>query len=998
MDTSYWLECTRNAAAMGNGALTARTVQELREIWAAREPKRASGGFWALSGFSIQMLVALETFVRRIFVEDHPVDVAAVEQLSDILLSEGSGTRLIQVKKKLNAAGFASALREAYQIASHCSPQLLQTLTFQVACQEGDPSLEPGSIAAKSIFPKGETYDPVLLARVVARFDANEPVRLVADPLLALQRTMTLAGVQDAASTITECLGEIFGAFDGRSRANVEKAVYNVIRIVRSAADRDKRIRSAGRLLTVMDLAPLPPSNRERQRLVFGRRPRIVELVHDQFRTRALFDRARQAVRQWLASLPEKIGADDGLLHVFWIKGRSGDGKSVLLLQLAAELVTSGRLPFVTEMRELSEIRNWIDSSPPPSADPTRSDLMIGLVDDLHEKVSEVLLDAEIEGWALRGLPANAIMTCGPTTDLEAVQRSSARLCVTSFEVPVLTPKEMEEFRKWYEARTGGSPSGRNRSTSNRLLVDWLLTLASDEPAPEFARNLRNTLRRLEIAEASMTIAAANALDLGAPVSLLNTAQQKRNFKRLSESGQRHFELRTEQDAQGVYLGHPELAWPLFKSWAAADGNDLPFALGTELGKVIVHLLKSRRQTQARTVLGHILDTKLIRRRFGRTSDTAEIRAIQAAVADSAFETVSSELALMESAPIMPLWLIMQKRGFLTTPASEDLRTSAAELLTEAQLDSGSGSDVACALATGKAGDQPAQVARAYLVSKPATPESSSVVAKALRQGRVSGFALEWLRSHESDPEAAAAFAFAATLPYNSDFVDSASNFIKRNSRLAVTSPVVLNLLRTVPGVLPPDVLLGWLRQSPDDYAVAQVLGDVLQGWPDPRYAEIALNRLERGERPANLHEMLKQLIKLDPASDRLQRFLDKWLVPGVASVSQAHTLAELLKSRSVRDRWMERAIGAARLAGQQERVVILAQLLRVTDDPAVFSRVLEMIGQRTPDAAGIFLLGGLAERLKQMSQEQIAGLRERASGAGRIALVRALAFKARPR
>lgn len=977
--------------------MTAGNVQDLRKIWAKLEPKRAAGGFWALSGFSVQMLVALETFARRIFVEDRPVDAAAVEQLSDILILEGSGTRLIQVKTVLRANGLADAIREAYQIATHCTADLLQTLTFQVACRECGCSKDPGSIAAKSIFPRNEAYDPDLLARVVARFDPKEPVRLISDPLLALRRTMLLAGVQDPASTIAGCLGEIFGAFDGRDPAKVENAVYDVIKIVGKAIDPDKRVRSAGQLLTAADLAPLPPSNRERQRLVFGRRPRIVELVHDQFRTRAFFDRVLRAAVEWLASLPGKIAADDGLLHVFWIKGRSGDGKSVLLLQLAAELIMSGRLPFVTEMRELDEIRTWIRSSPPPAADPAKSELMVGLVDDLHEKISGAEIDPEIEGWALRGLPANAIMTCGPTTDLEAMQRSSTRLSVTAFEIPVLGPKEMEEFRLWYEARTGGARSSGDRSGSNQLLVGWLLTLASEEPAPEFARNLRNTLQRLQIADASMTIAAANALDLGAPVSLLGTALQKRNFERLSDSSQGHFEFRTEQDAQGLYLSHPELAWPLFKSWTAADENDLPTALGAELGKVIVHLLRARRRARARAVLGQILDTKLIRRRFGRDGDTATIRAVQAAVADSAFETVSSQATLAELAPVVPMLLIMQKRGFLTAPASEDLRASAAALLMEPQLDRASQSAVACALAAGRISDPPAQAARARLVSLPASPDSNGIVEAAVRQGRASGFVLGWLRSHESDPGAAAAFAAAATLPFDEDVIRSLWEFIDGNADLQEISPVVVNLVTTHPGVIPPGILDGWLRASPDDYAVVRVLGEVLQGGPPDCYVETALDRLEKDAQPSNLHEMLKHLIRIDPAAERLQHFLVEWLTPGVVNVSQAHIFAELMKSRFLRDRWMGRAIDAARLAGQQERVVILAQLLRVTDDTAVLSMALNLIGQRTPDSAAIFLLSILSERLRQMGEPEIDALRKQATRRGRIGLMRALAFKPRP-
>ena len=73
-----------------------------------------------------------------------------------------------------------------------------------------------------------------------------------------------------------------------------------------------------------------------------GQRPQLQHLTKGFFRDRAqIFQELWRAFTEWLLSVGS---SEDGTekVPVFWIAGRSGEGKSVLLLQLVAEALRRG--------------------------------------------------------------------------------------------------------------------------------------------------------------------------------------------------------------------------------------------------------------------------------------------------------------------------------------------------------------------------------------------------------------------------------------------------------------------------------------------------------------------------------------------------------------------------------------------------------------------------------------------------------------------------------
>lgn len=116
-------------------AKVAKTIHELKRRWPEAQAKRAMGGWWALSGFTFQMLVALNQFLKDNLLETSATAIG-VEDLSDILLADADEYRLTQVKRTLTNSTLSAAIREAYEIVKLAEEPLRGQLVFQIVCQD----------------------------------------------------------------------------------------------------------------------------------------------------------------------------------------------------------------------------------------------------------------------------------------------------------------------------------------------------------------------------------------------------------------------------------------------------------------------------------------------------------------------------------------------------------------------------------------------------------------------------------------------------------------------------------------------------------------------------------------------------------------------------------------------------------------------------------------------------------------------------------------------
>src|SRR5207248_8394548 len=148
------------------------------EHWRHQHRQRATGGWWALAGFSFQASAFLLRFFKQL--EDgttEPGRLAEMEQLSDILCPQDGRLTLIQVKRTLSRASLIAALEEAYLITDLCrreTPALLERLRFQIACRKkGTPLTIADLSMADVIETKGNTESWQAMLR---QFDAAAPI------------------------------------------------------------------------------------------------------------------------------------------------------------------------------------------------------------------------------------------------------------------------------------------------------------------------------------------------------------------------------------------------------------------------------------------------------------------------------------------------------------------------------------------------------------------------------------------------------------------------------------------------------------------------------------------------------------------------------------------------------------------------------------------------------------------------------------------------------
>ena len=125
-----------------------------------------------------------------------------------------------------------------------------------------------------------------------------------------------------------------------------------------------------------------------------------------------------QEYLSWIATTGESIA--DRRLPVFWINGRSGDGKSVLLLQLAASILDSHPDSVLYQLGLPDDLPQIVDHLQNTQG---AEGFVLIVVDDLDQIDDPRAFDAAIK-LALDAERFNvAVLTCGPTPEMEELSR-----------------------------------------------------------------------------------------------------------------------------------------------------------------------------------------------------------------------------------------------------------------------------------------------------------------------------------------------------------------------------------------------------------------------------------------------------------------------------------------------------------------------------------------------------------------------------------------------
>lgn len=889
----------------------ANSYGELRKLWSQEEGRRADGGWWSLSGFSIQAAIALDRFVRRALI-DGASDAYAFEAVSDLSVT-GEKVCLTQVKRTLTRAALAAAVGEARTTLDLCSPAFAQKVEFQIVCERNDAALKPSDLLPSEVFedPAATSAD---LSRVLASFNPMTPVKVMSHPGLSLRRTLLSAGVRDPDRVARDALGTLFDAFDGRNREGIEHALMRAISDIRASVRNEDAV--PGRILAP-DMFKRHAS--QGTNLFVRARPRLSDLVGGRFLDRD--DTLRplvEAAEVWLSGLDDSFAEDDLRLPVLWLEGRPGDGKSVLTLQMLERLVVSRvRLSSVTELFNAGELSAWMKSAARRDAN---GQAEIGFIDDLGAEIDQAGLESLIDEAFYRGSPYIGLITCG-TKEAGASFAAGRRVALTPAKIGTPSTDDLKALRTWAESRLGRRLPGTNPDGASISEFMVGLTLGAHHQS-RITSGLSANLK------AAM---AVNALGLAAPRSLVSNADL------LAYAAERpDIELSPMEETSGLRLAHAEAIRRLYID--AAGEAELAQSWGTDLGRVLAIRAADGEATEARTLLGTLINS---RQAISRS------QAPGTALLDAVYRAFTEGCSPESRAPLFRLWVAAVVSRRLTAIDISALREEGRQLLAAKGNSVEVKAEVAASLLlVGRGHDDAARRAAASFLRRagpvPAAAKYASSALSKSFQGQAAEVAMDWLIRNRNNPEIGEVLGRILTNQAPARIKELAWAYVKQFMEHKDSGAVLAALAtfqRTKAFYLLQDQ---WLSRTGDAPRALGAYRDQLQAAHWPRYTGRALAFIENHPNLRGGQDILSLLLRKRGTDPDVLAAARAWLDDHVAQGLATPVLVELLTIQPLDVRDLERALrhidrGAP---GAPSLFAILAVVLRALPQ-------LERIGLR---------------------------------------------------
>lgn len=518
------------------------------------QPKRASGGIYALSGFNYQLRLYIAQLVESLTANGPVIEDAGkvfLEALSDIAVQKYDDLICIQAKRSLTKANLKDAAAEILAVDSFFEqkyPSLRSQVRFQLVASKGDSSV---------------VWDDL---------PASHPARLTVELLLNQNRLEQPCIEPDPGwRAITAVWGHLKAPYDfvrfaldrALTRINSTEDAQRIRDDIceRFTKDRNSSLR-AGQLLVSQDFSPMPnPSNS----LEIGREITLARVRDRQYMPRqnqrdALFDRLLECFNLSRCDLKPAVRS-------LWISGRSGAGKSVLLLQTVERLVAEGRrVLWLGGNAELLEqaLREVVDAP-----EDLRPEFIA--IDDLYDRDARTRLDLARLGafideagrqlWPL-------VVTCGPAEFADAFEEDSR---YRGFElhretVQSVSAGEALEIADWYRNRIGREPTSgpafdQAQGADGGLFISLAVELAHGD-LREFSQRFAARVRINDLDAALCLPLALNRLYLRAPYNWLSDTDREK-LTTLNVEGDFKL-LEPGQNGQVVRLTHPHLGDALY--------------------------------------------------------------------------------------------------------------------------------------------------------------------------------------------------------------------------------------------------------------------------------------------------------------------------------------------------------------------------------------------------------------------------------------------------
>lgn len=553
-------------------------LRALEAKWRQTMRQRADGGRNAVAGFHYQFQSTLLRTVRR-FLEDKDArgeDVIA-ECLSDVRSVEGDGIVVTQIKRRHTGKSVRAALDELWDIDQLAAdfPALRPRLRFNI--QAASSELVDVHKAKENWRQRHEQQRPgdgVLIEDFIRRVE----IKTISDPRRELHALLhEKFRASDPVGTVRRWLARLVEAADsGHGFLIAARDIWGEL----VTLDSSKRRQPDDFQLWRNEYTP--PSTVERGGYLTGQRPMLYHLRQGYFADRsAALDKVEQGFLNWADSRPAFVD-NTVRLPVFWISGRSGAGKSVLMLQLLSRLHTDGvaRILWLGDKpQRLSRAIEWIDRA--AMVDESASHLLpviaiddpyqVGTTTDVAAQWQQALSMVEDLRQNGEGDRLPLIVCCGPTE--QAVRFSedfSGDVALTQSVLDNESSTDYEQLRSWFIERTGRTSPQVNEP--NLLLVQLFFEWHHDLPLREFAHRFRDRLMGMDpsgtITDAVTRVLTLNRLYTGYPLTAFETLLDPVQRDRLAIlQQQEHLETRGSGARRDMWIAHPHIAHILYETW-----------------------------------------------------------------------------------------------------------------------------------------------------------------------------------------------------------------------------------------------------------------------------------------------------------------------------------------------------------------------------------------------------------------------------------------------
>ncbi len=328
------------------------------------------------------------------------------------------------------------------------------------------------------------------------------------------------------------------------------------------------------RLLTTDDFSP---SATAAPSLRVGYRPSLKLMRERQFMTRtAHLDDAVGVLERMLA---DRTCTDYHELDVFWISGRSGSGKSVLLLQLMERMVDQGkRVVWLDD--DSSRLLLLLKTVHPDNEMPEDHLPDLVFVDDLYSPKGQAQLSLDDIRRQISAAPEHPwpiVVTCGPPEFEQRLQREAAddSIHLETWRLSPVLIKEASELQQWFRSRTGvAAQTGTAFQQTEGLMVSMAFEMQHGLLGP-FARRFKERLAASRLAGPLYIPLAMNRLYVMTPTNWLDREEWERLALLNREGDFSIFEY--SHGARYLRLTHPHISDAIYRA-VREDGSPEAFA------------------------------------------------------------------------------------------------------------------------------------------------------------------------------------------------------------------------------------------------------------------------------------------------------------------------------------------------------------------------------------------------------------------------------------